>query len=534
MSDRDQLFLSKFGGEPPSRRRSTGRELPPVLLRLAVRRVQAVAVFVLVAMLLGWILANLLEGDLLDEFRRAGEWVPPTFMIVASVTMIAVARWSRVPAPTLITVALAYEVAVSYAMVASSMWDTYAALPAHVMEPDVVGFSGVALWMLVFTVVVPSKPRHALVALLLCSAAAPLMYLYEVNAGRAPVLDAGRYFLTFVGPYLSVAILAYISARIVYRLGQDVAEAREMGSYRLVEKLGQGGMGEVWRAEHRLLARPAAVKLIRSQAFGTDPGHAERLVTRFEREAQATALLQSPHTVEVYDFGTTEDGTFFYVMELLEGIDLEQLVRSHGPLPPERVVHILRQVCASLAEAHQREMVHRDVKPANIFLCRRALEDDFVKVLDFGLVKRHEPSSQEDLRVSQTGTIHGTPSYLAPEVAEGVGEVDGRADLYALGCVAYWLLTGRLVFERDTYPAMLLAHATVEPAPPSDHAPGSVPPELDALVLSCLAKDPADRVPSAEALIASLDASGLARAWTGERAAAWWRANQGEPRPTSD
>jgi serine/threonine-protein kinase len=273
-----------------------------------------------------------------------------------------------------------------------------------------------------------------------------------------------------------------------------------------------------------MLARPAAVKLIHTGSLGVDSRSAALLVARFEREAQATALLQSPHTVEVYDFGTTADGTFYYVMELLEGIDLEVLVRRFGPLPPERVVHILRQVCTSLAEAHHRGMVHRDIKPANIYLCQRALEDDFVKVLDFGLVKqRSSPASSTDLRLSQTGIVHGTPAYLAPETACGEDPVDGRADLYGVGCVAYWLLTGRLVFERDSYAAMLLAHATVEPDPPSRHAAGPVPPALDALVLCCLAKEPAHRVQSADELRALLTAIELGTPWTAARAAGWWR-----------
>jgi serine/threonine-protein kinase len=397
-------------------------------------------------------------------------------------------------------------------------------MPAYLMESDVVGLTGVALWMLVLTVLVPTQPGRALVALLLSSSAVPIVYLLEVRADRAPALDGIQFFLVFVGPYLFVAGLAYVSARVVYRLGQDVSRAREMGSYRLAEKLGQGGMGEVWRARHRMLARPAAVKLIHGEALGVEPSTGAMLAARFEREAQATALLQSPHTVEVYDFGTTEDGTFYYVMELLDGMDLERLVRRFGPMPPERVVHVLRQVCTSLSEAHYRGMVHRDIKPANVYLCRHALQHDFVKVLDFGLVKHQAvPVTPDDLRLSQTGTIHGTPSYLAPEIARGDSSIDGRADLYALGCVAYWLLTGRLVFERDTYPAMLLAHATVLPPPPSRHAEQGIPPALDDIVLTCLAKEPADRVQDAEDLRARLAAVELASPWTEARAAEWWK-----------
>jgi serine/threonine-protein kinase len=524
MSETPQMLLSKAGPVGASGGRRTGRDLPPVLLRLAVRRVQIVALVIVVTMLLGWVLTNIVEGEILAEFARLGEWAPPVFLLATSGGMLVLARWSAVRPSTLVTVALAYQVAVSFGIAFSSYWDTFARMPVYLMESDVVGLTGVALWMLVFTVLVPAQPGRALVALLLSSSAVPIVYLLEVRAGRAPTLAAVPFFLVFVGPYLSVAGLAYVAARVVYRLGQDVSQAREMGSYRLIEKLGEGGMGEVWRAQHRMLARPAAVKLIHGDALGVDPSTGAMLAARFEREAQATALLQSPHTVEVYDFGTTEDGTFYYVMELLQGVDLERLVRRFGPLPPERVVHILQQVCTSLAEAHHRGMVHRDVKPANIYLCRHALQYDFVKVLDFGLVKhRAMPAAPDDLRLSQTGTIHGTPSYLAPEIARGDTTVDGRADLYALGCVAYWLLTGRLVFERDTYPAMLLAHATVHPAPPSQYAPQWIPQALDDVVLSCLAKEPADRLQNAEDLGVRLGAVDAATPWTEAQAAEWWK-----------
>jgi eukaryotic-like serine/threonine-protein kinase len=530
MTETDGTYFTKADSRRPSGDAVGSRGLPPVLLRLATQRVQVVAFVILGTLLVGWVLGNLAEGEFLQEFERVGEWGPPVLMIVASLLIIALARWGRVPPARFVSAALAYEVAMSFAIAYATYYDTFATLPVGLMETDVVGFTTVALWMLAFSVIVPTEPQRAVVALLLSSAAVPVVYLLEVEAGRAPALGALQFWLVFISPYLGVAVIAYISAKIIYRLGQDVSRAREMGSYRLVERLGHGGMGEVWQARHRMLARPAAVKLIRGESLGVGPDAAAELVARFEREAQATALLQSPHTVEVYDFGTTEDGTFYYVMELLEGIDLEQLVRRFGPLPPERVVHILRQACRSLAEAHERGMVHRDIKPANIFLCQRALDYDFVKVLDFGLVKhRTEPPSKEELRLSRTGIVHGTPAYLAPEVATGEGIVDGRADLYAVGCVAYWLLTGRLLFEKEGYPALLLAHATLPPQPPSARAERAIPPALDAAVLSCLAKEPADRVPSAEALDAQLAAVDLSAPWTAKHAADWWRTHITSP-----
>ncbi len=242
----------------------------------------------------------------------------------------------------------------------------------------------------------------------------------------APALPVGQYVLVFVLPYLVVAGMSYIAARIVHHLGVELRRAYELGSYRLEALLGRGGMGEVWRASHRTLARPAAIKLIRPESLGDNRSIAS---ARFEREAQAIASLQSPNTVALYDFGSTQDGTLFYVMELLDGVDLEELVQQHGPLPPERVTYILRQACASLAEAHARAIIHRDIKPANIYLCRRALEHDVVKILDFGLVRRlaSDPAGAH-ARVTHPDLVAGTPAYLPPEITMG-GVVDGRADL---------------------------------------------------------------------------------------------------------
>ena len=209
-------------------------------------------------------------------------------------------------------------------------------------------------------------------------------------------------------------------------MGREVVRARELGSYRLEERLGQGGMGEVWRARHRMLARPAAIKLIRRDALASDPASAEVAATRFEREAQVIASLQSPHTVELYDFGRTEDGALYYVMELLDGVDLDAFVRRFGPLPAERVVYLLCQACSSLAELHRRGLVHRDIKPANIYLCRRGIEHDVVKVLDFGLVKQLAPAELAKSRaLTRTDAVAGTPDYMAPEMA--MGNRRGRA-----------------------------------------------------------------------------------------------------------
>ena len=268
-------------------------------------------------------------------------------------------------------------------------------------------------------------------------------------------------------PYLLVVGMAYVGARVVYQLGTEVKRARELGSYRLEEKLGEGGMGEVWRARHRMLARPAAIKLIRPSFAGNGrAGVSEEAVRRFEREAQVIARLRSPHTVELFDFGIAADGAFYYVMELLDGLDADSLLRRFGPTPPERAIYLLRQVCHSLSEAQSYGLVHRDIKPANIFLCRYGEEYDFVKVLDFGIVGAVRDGADARHGADAGERAPGHTGVHCPRAGDGT-EVDGRADIYATGCVAYWLLTGQFVFTAETPMGLLLKHAQTPPPPPS-------------------------------------------------------------------
>jgi len=297
-------------------------------------------------------------------------------------------------------------------------------------------------------------------------------------------------------------------------------EGISIGSYRLMERLGAGGMGEVWLAKHQLLARPAAIKLIRAEAVGETVSDGT-VVERFRREAMATANLRSPHSVQLYDYGVDEAGSFYYVMEHLLGMDLKRLVEEHGPVTAERAVYLLDQACRSLAEAHAAGLVHRDIKPANIFLCKQGLQYDFIKVLDFGIVKN---LAADDLtNLTMAGAATGTPSYMAPEMIMAASDVDARADLYALGCVAYWLLTGRTVFEGDNAMQIMMHHAQTPAPPPSEAAGAGVPPELDELVLSCLAKKPEDRPAGAQELWEMLGRIPFAEPWTEERAREWWR-----------
>jgi serine/threonine-protein kinase len=314
-----------------------------------------------------------------------------------------------------------------------------------------------------------------------------------------------------------------MGSRVVYGLGREVARARELGSYHLGELLGRGGMGEVYQATHRMLARPAAIKLIRPDMLNTDQNGQQMAITRFRREAEAAASLRSPHTVELYDFGVTPDNTFYCVMELLDGTDLESLVRKKGPLPPERVIYLLRQVCESLEEAHANGLVHRDIKPANIHVGRLGLRHDFVKVLDFGLVKSVDRSQGEDSLATAQGQFAGTPSYMAPEVAMGE-PFDGKADVYAIGCVAWYLLTGRMVFDAPNHMAMILRHMRDTPGAPSEYSEAPIPPALDRVILACLAKSPVDR-PSAADLSHRLGQI-VTTPWGEDQARAWWTVNR--------
>jgi len=376
------------------------------------------------------------------------------------------------------------------------------------------------LWIVLFPLVVPNAPGKVLIASLLAASTGPaaLALAHAVTAvPTEPPAVLATYFLT--SNYLS-AVVAYVIARIVHGFGMRLKRAREIGSYELIERIGEGGMGEVWRAKHRLLARPAAIKLIRRDVLGSNQRSREAIVRRFEREAKDTATLGSTHTIDVYDFGVTEDGDFYYVMELLNGISFERAVQTFGPIEPARTVYLLRQVCHSLGEAHARGLVHRDIKPSNIFLCRLGPDDDYVKVLDFGLVKHLEVAPPGSM-LTVEGTTAGTPAYMAPEIALG-RVVDRRADIYSLGCVAYYLLTGQPVFSADTAVATALAHVTDTPTPPSVRSELMIPSALDALILECLAKDPADRPQSAAELDARLAATVAPDAWTSEDAHVWW------------
>ncbi len=334
------------------------------------------------------------------------------------------------------------------------------------------------------------------------------------NAG---VLFAVSTTILAAGAGLSIFGTAKTEA--LQREVESAREAvREMGQYRLRKKLGHGGMGEVYLAEHRLLKRPCALKRIHPR-FLNNP---EQL-KRFEREVQATAQLRHPNTVEIYDYGRADDGTFYYVMEYLPGLSLEDMVGKHGPLPADRVVHILKQVCGALREAHRHGLVHRDIKPSNILVFPDGSPHDQAKVLDFGLVHWLTEEVEPNAKITREGLIVGTPEYMSPEQASGM-TLDGRSDLFSLGSVAYFLLTGREAFHRDNPMKTLLAVVNEDPAPVVSLNP-HVPEDVLAVLKKCLAKMPADRYERAADLEAALLACGCATAWTEERSADWWAAH---------
>jgi serine/threonine-protein kinase len=315
---------------------------------------------------------------------------------------------------------------------------------------------------------------------------------------------------------VGAAALAVYGSHRIEVLRALASSARQLGPYQLQQRLGTGGMGEVYLAEHRLLRRPCAIKLIRPDR-ATNPSS----LLRFEREVQTTATLTHPNTVQIFDYGHAEDGAFYYAMEYLPGLSLQDLIERHGPLPPARGVYLLRQVCGALREAHAIGLIHRDIKPSNILVCERGRLHDVAKLLDFGLV---QPTAEDtpDGKLTQEGAVLGTPTYMSPEQAAGTGSVDARSDLYSLGVVAYFLLTADVPFKGKSTVQILAAHL-YEPVKPLRSVRPEVPADLEEVVLRCLAKDPAQRYADAESLEQALARCSCAGDWNRQKAVDWWQ-----------
>ncbi|MFQ5890288.1 MAG: serine/threonine-protein kinase [Gemmatimonadota bacterium] len=341
-------------------------------------------------------------------------------------------------------------------------------------------------------------------------------------AERGDALGLRRFLITQTTVIVILAATAGFVTRTLYALRRAAHEARRLGNYLIRRELGEGGMGKVFEAQHALLCRPTAVKVLRGA-----PGGDTEALARFEREVRLSSSLTHPNTITIYDFGRAEDDTFFYAMEYLEGMDVEELVGRFGALPAPRVAHLLIQVCGSLSEAHSQGIIHRDLKPSNIFVTRRGGLYDFVKVLDFGLAK--QVRSDADVRLTRTGVVFGTPLYLAPETVYGTKTPDSRADLYSLGGTAYWMLTGRPPFEAESPVEVMIEHVKTLPRRPSEASELPIQPEMDAIVMRCLEKKPEDRFQTAAELAGALRGIEIVEPWTQEEARKWWELHIGPP-----
>jgi eukaryotic-like serine/threonine-protein kinase len=373
--------------------------------------------------------------------------------------------------------------------------------------------------VLIFTygILMPNTWRRAL-AVLLPTACLPyglVLWLRWQIPGVDAALHADRLDIPIPMPLVAV-LVAVFGTHVITSVRREAFKARQLGQYVLKGKLGSGGMGEVYKAEHQLLKRPCAVKLIKP-GKAADP----QTLARFEREVQATAKLTHWNTVEIYDYGHADDGTFYYVMELLPGLSLEQLVRYHGPMPPERAVHFLRQVCRALREAHAKGLIHRDIKPANIIAAERGGVYDVAKLLDFGLV-REQKAERTDRRSAESESAGGTPQYMCPEQMQAYDRLDARSDIYSLGAVAYYLVTGRPPFEGDSVEEIAAAHAR-DPVQPPANVNSDVPYDLERVIIRCLAKMPANRYQDMHSVDNALGECACAGKWTEAQAAAWWQ-----------
>jgi hypothetical protein len=403
-------------------------------------------------------------------------------------------------------------------------------------QPDVIPGFGVALVLFIPAAFIPWREKYqaALSVLAVAGSILTLTASYllvpEVQAfwSDGAVLSFGeQILLSSIGSALLGATSVFVT-RTLYGLRKTAFRAQRLGNYVLHKEIGEGGMGRVYVAEHALMCRPSAVKVLKAS------GGADRTaLARFEREVRLSSSLSHPNTITIFDFGRAAEDTFYYAMEYLEGLDLERFVERFGPIPASRVLFLLLQVAGPLAEAHDRAIVHRDLKPSNIFLTMRGGLYDFVKVLDFGLAKRIEGAdTPSDL--TKTGVVFGTPRYLAPETVYGTAGVGARADIYAFGAVAYWMLTGRPPFIGDSAVALMIDHVKTVPTRPSEICEVPIPSELDDVVMKCLEKDPDDRFQSIAELEDALRAVPDPTPWTRMRAAKWWELHMSDDEAVAD
>ncbi len=503
------------GERPTGQQPGSPFRLPPKLLNQASRRLCWLSLLVAVTTVVMFMVQRVIQPEFAGLHEDPLNGLAVLAVVLSAAGLMALQHYRLVPPSTLLMFGMAFEVMVAFCIAFPET-----SLPFDANEP-VRGASKIALWIILVGMLIPNRPGLTLLTALLAASMWPLAYAINLDRLAADPLPWNRLVAWNFLNYLAAVLTFFIGKRVH---GMEIAaqKAVDLGSYQLEALIGRGGMGEVWKARHKMLARDAAIKIVRPElANGMSARQSDIAIRRFEREARVTASLQSPHTVYLYDFGTSRDGSFYFVMELLDGISLQSLVQTFGPQPPSRVIYLLRQVCRSLAEAHARGLVHRDLKPSNIMACEVALQYDFVKVLDFGLVK---PTTVEEYTsLTLDGVSAGTPGYIAPEIAMGEQRIDQRADIYTLGCVAYYLLTGSLVFNELSPTAMAVAHVQKMPDPPSTRTELPVPADLERVVLQCLAKRPEDRPSSAAHLVQLLDACRDAGEWTESDAEVWWQ-----------
>ncbi len=398
------------------------------------------------------------------------------------------------------------------------------ALTAAVLLPTRQPIFEVSILLFVHAAIIPVRVRYQAglavtiavgypLAMVLSNAFVPgIQDFWGANGGRGAFRDTtmeGTFALT------TLAVVSVLLTHTLYGMRKSLRAAKRLGNYLIERELGKGGMGQVYLAQHALMCRPTAIKTMQDTA-AESPAE----LARFEREVRLSATLTHPNTITIYDFGRTADNAFYYAMEYLEGLDLQALVERFGPVLAERTVFVLRQVCGSLGEAHDRGIVHRDVKPSNIFLTHRGGLYDFAKVLDFGLAKQIR--SNEAATVTKTGMLFGTPRYLAPEMVYGSEEIDGRADLYNVGGIAYWMITGQPPFASSSSVEVIIDHVKTTPTRPSKISELPIPRDLDDLIMKCLEKKPGDRYQTASELDAALAAIHFDGPWSQEKAKQWW------------
>ncbi|MEO8593540.1 MAG: serine/threonine-protein kinase [Candidatus Solibacter sp.] len=493
-------------------------KLPPQILDRATDGLCWVSLISAVSTVVLTLINHFFQPEVAEAWSRPFLRLVMLGVFFLSVGFIVVQRQGWLSKPRLLDAGMVFQILVAFAC---GLFEGAAYRNPNAV---VIGHSRIAVWMILCGTLMPNAPLKSAVTGILCALTWPLAYWVDLQVFGYQAMPLSR-MVVWVLPLLIVASWMYAlnNHTLSYFVQQQRAE--DVGSYLLESMLGRGGMGEVWRARHKTLAREAAVKLIRPEMLSSSTGRQALLLRRrFEREAQVTASLRSPHTVALYDYGQAKDGAFYYVMELLEGVDLQSMVERFGPMDPARVAHILWQVAQSLEEAHQAGLVHRDIKPRNILLAKMGLEFDYAKVLDFGLVKSLRDDDPERTLSTMDGSTTGTPAYLSPESALG-REVDARSDLYSLGCTAYFLMTGKMVFEERSPTSFAIAHVQKKPQPMAERSELPVPAALEAIVMQLLEKDPADRIASARELARRLRALPIFSNWTPERAEGWWETN---------